>query len=123
MELKIHWQNLKHNFVNQETGLSGKHRLGHKPNQLSQTTTININRKRLDLKFKKEIQKELNKNKHFIRKDMRAVIFISGRRYELSVRDTKTFSNDITNILLNQKILEDNKSLDKLITKNKSITT
>lgn len=99
-EITIHWQNIKHNFVNQEMGKSSKHRLGHKPNNLSQTTPITVNRERLDLKFKQMLERELNKHKKFIRKDMRGIIYLNGKRFYLSTRSAKNCSNDVVNALL-----------------------
>lgn len=94
------------------TSLSFKDRLGTKPSTLGQSVSLNIERTRLDLKFKQKLEKALIRYKHLIRADMKCVIYIPeklginltalGRlEYtELTCRNPKEFSNKLTNILI-----------------------
>lgn len=117
MDIILHWETSKLNFVNQEVGKSSKHRMGTKPSTLRLTTTISVNRDRLDLKFKKMLSNALYKVAPALHRDMRVNIFID-RLYILSSRDLIKLSNDITNILIKTNYMKVN-TLDKIISYQK----
>lgn len=108
-QLIIHWENIPHNFVNKERGLSSKHRVGHKSNTMTQTTSLTVARERLDQKFKQMLEKELLKHSALIRKNVSCRVFVNGKLFIASCRNAKTFSNNIVNLLLMDRF---NKKVD-----------
>lgn len=118
MDIILHWELTKQNFVNKEHGLSAKHRVGHKPALLTLSTTISVDRNRLDLKFKKMLEKALYRIAPAMHRDMRVKIF-TDKLYILSSRDLKRLSNEITNVMVFHKGYLDGTKLDKQITRSK----
>lgn len=101
MQLILNWNVRSTNFINKdEKSKTSKLRLGHKPISLSQRTVLTIQRKRIDLKWKKEVESLLINAGSAIRKDMSCKAYINGGLYILNARNAKDFSNRLGNIML-----------------------
>ncbi len=120
MDIVLHWELTKLNFVNQEKGKSSKYKMGCKPSNLELTTTISIDRRRIDLKFKKMLERALYKAAPALHRDMRVKVF-TDKLYILSARDLTKLSNEIANVMILHKGYINPKALDKMITGNKLV--
>lgn len=123
MQIVLHWDHLRTNFVNQELGNSSKNKVGHKPSRMQLTTTILVDRDRLDVKFKNLLYKELCKHKNAIHKDMRVNVFIGGKLFIFSARDFRKLSNNITNGLIIHRRMTDKDAFNKIEDKFKKIVS
>ena len=111
MDFVFHWERST-NFVNNEGGKSAKNRVGHKSSSLSQRVVISVNRSKLDTTFKKMLTNEITRNRHLIRKDGRASIFIKGEKYILNCRDEYKMANNVVNLMLMDRF-NNNVQIDK----------
>ena len=71
-------------------------------------------RDKIDLKWKIELEGRLYKAAPAIHKDLRVNVMILGRRYELSARCFKQLSNEVANLVILQKQLQDKNYIDKV---------
>ena len=139
MELTLHWvkttnfvnkgevnhQNDMHQHILPKNGAKSKtlkHRVGHKPANLSQKTVLQVpDIVHINLKWKKTVSQIIEKYKHYLVNNQRCIACINNQRFYLnSTRDVKTFTNNLANVLLlsRKKVgIENAGTIAKAITK------
>jgi hypothetical protein len=101
MDIGIHYERQTKNFVNKgEKSISYKHRLGHKAAKMRQSVFITGLPERINTKWKKELTNKLRTCDNEFRHDTKAIIRTPYGSFQITVRDIRTFSNNIANCIL-----------------------
>lgn len=137
MDIVLHWTFNSANFVNKgeviihpdskntnqvpkdgSRNKSAKNKLGHKPNQLNQRTTISIpDNLPIGRKWKKIVAETIDKYSHYFRHNSHCQCYIYGSLYKLgALRDSYTASKRLANIILADRRLK-NLTIDNVVKK------
>jgi hypothetical protein len=89
-----------------------------KVSNMQQTLTITVDRKKIDSKWKKELQSKIIKSSPQLKFDSNAIVKTHYGKVELLIGNPRTFANDIANWILKQRHLVKIKSFSVKKTSN-----